>query len=382
MRITFLLPPDALTGGIRVISIYARLLAQRGHHISVVQPRWPRPSWREVFRSLRRKHRWPAVPHSGPSYFDGTEKWIDRRLLPHPAPVTAADVPDADLVIATWWETAEWLWALPASKGAKCHFMQDYEIWAGHVDRVDATCRLPVPKIVIAKWVANLLSSRFGQEPVALVPNSVDAGHFHAPPRGRQRVPTVGFCYTPMRNKGTDITLQAIALARQQLPALKVLAFGSNQPTPDMPLPHDTDFFYKVPDRELPSIYAACDAWLFGTRIEGFGLPILEAMACRTPVIGTPAGAAPDLLQHGGGVLVPMEDPAAMADAILHLCRASDHHWREYSDAAYLTATSYTWDDAADRFEAALEHVRTGSVPPVPEHAPAPRWRSVQGEVA
>jgi len=44
-------------------------------------------------------------------------------------------------------------------------------------------------------------------------------------------------------------------------------------------------------------------------------LPILEAMACRTPVIGTPAGPAPELLGAGGGILVRPEDPADMAMA-------------------------------------------------------------------
>jgi len=285
--------------------------------------------------------------------------------LPHTGPITEKDVPDGDVVLATWWETAEWVWALPPTKGTKAHFMQDYEIWGGggpaEIERVNATCRLPMPKIVIAKWVANLLSSRFGQEPVALVPNSVDAAAFAAPPRGKQRLPTVGFAYTPMRNKGADISIAAIALARKQIPELKVICFGSHAVAPSLPLPRDADFFYRVPDRELPSIYASCDAWLFGTRIEGFGLPILEAMACRTPVIGTPAGAAPELLSHGGGILVPMEDSDAMAQAIVHMCLLSDQRWRDMSHTARRTATSYSWEDATDRFEAAVEQVRTGS---------------------
>jgi glycosyltransferase involved in cell wall biosynthesis len=394
MRINLLLPPDALVGGIRVVSIYARKLAERGHHVTVIQPRHPRPTFRQIVRTLKRTRSWPRRPTGGPSYFDGMERVIRRIRLPHAGPITAADVPDGDLVIATWWEMAEAVWALPPSKGMKAHFMQDYEIWAGHVERVDATCRLPIPKIVIARWVANLLSSRFGQEPVALVPNSVDTLLFSAPHRGKQRAPTVGFTYTPMRNKGSDISIRAIEIARREMPNLKVITFGANAPTPDLPLPRDADFFYRVPDRELPPIYAACDAWLFGTRVEGFGLPILEAMACRTPVIGTPAGAAPELLAHGGGVQVPMEDPEAMAEAIIHLCLLPDARWREISEAAHRTATSYSWEDATDRFEAALEQIRTGAVPhaverraapPGPHAGQPPRFeprRRMEGEVA
>jgi glycosyltransferase involved in cell wall biosynthesis len=364
MRITFILPPDCLSGGIRVLATYAQRLFERGHQVTVLQPRHSRPAYRQIARSLLQGRGWPKAPDAGPSFFDGLS--VRRITLTHPGPITEADVPDADLVIATWWETAEWVWALPPAKGTKAHFMQDYEIWAGEVERVDGTCRLPMPKIVIARWVANLLDSRFGQAPVALIPNSVDTSLFRAEPRGKQSVPTVGFTYTPMHNKGTDISIAAIALARKQLPELRVISFGSNAPTAELALPPETEFFFRVPDRELPTLYASCDAWLFGTRVEGFGLPILEAMACRTPVIGTPAGAAPELLALGGGIPVAMEDPHAMADALCRIARMSTTAWRDMSNAAHATATGYTWEDATDRLESTLEHIRTGTTAEVP----------------
>jgi len=107
----------------------------------------------------------------------------------------------------------------------------------------------------------------------------------------------------------------------------------------------------------LKSIYGACTGWLFGSRREGFGLPILEAMACRTPVIATPAGAAPELIDRGGGMLVKPEDPADMARAIEHIHALSETEWRDMSDLAYATAANYTWDDATDAFERALQSV-------------------------
>jgi glycosyltransferase involved in cell wall biosynthesis len=67
------------------------------------------------------------------------------------------------------------------------------------------------------------------------------------------------------------------------------------------------EYFHRPAQNELRSHYAACDAWLFGSRLECFGLPMLEAMACRTPVIAVPVGAAPDLLATGAGELVPAE---------------------------------------------------------------------------
>ena len=98
-------------------------------------------------------------------------------------------------------------------------------------------------------------------------------------------------------------------------------------------------------------IYASCDAWLFASRSEGYGLPILEAMACKTPVIGTPAGAAPELLASGGGVLVKPENPEDMASAIINMNQLQEHRWKIISEAAHATAKRHTWDVGARRFE-------------------------------
>jgi glycosyltransferase involved in cell wall biosynthesis len=364
VQVNFVLPADGLFGGIRVLAIYAQRLAARGHKVTVVQPRHRSPSMRETFRSLKKGKGWPKNPDEGPSFFDTYKhENLTRIKLSHAGPITEKDVPDGDVVVASWWETAEWVWGLPATKGKKAHFMQDYEIWGGNVERVDATCRLPIPKIIIARWVEKMLAERFDTKPLAYVPNAVDTELFSAPPRGKQAVPTVGFTYTPMRNKGADIAIGAIERARKEIPDLKVVSFGSSQVAPELPLPVDAQFSFRVPDAALAGIYGSCDAWLFGTRIEGFGLPILEAMACRTPVIGTPAGAAPELLAKGGGILVGMEDVPGMANAIVNIARMPESDWKALSDKAHATACGYTWNDATDRFEAAITQVTRGEAP-------------------
>jgi glycosyltransferase involved in cell wall biosynthesis len=138
------------------------------------------------------------------------------------------------------------------------------------------------------------------------------------------------------------------------VPELRVVSFGGAIPSSVLPLPERTEFYYQAPDTLLKEIYSRCDAWLFASRREGFGLPILEAMACRTPVIAAPAGASEELLRCGGGLLVPPENPQAMADAIVSVCCMSEAAWRGLSDAAHATATRYTWEEATESFEAAL----------------------------
>jgi len=112
------------------------------------------------------------------------------------------------------------------------------------------------------------------------------------------------------------------------------------------------DEFVKHPSANvMAEIYSSCTAWLFTSRFEGFGLPILEAMAARTPVIGTPTGAAAELIAHGGGILVPMEDPDATANAIARFADMDAVEWTQLSQTAYRTVSSYTWHDAALKFE-------------------------------
>jgi glycosyltransferase involved in cell wall biosynthesis len=352
MRITFVLPCFNLSGGIRVTSIYAERLRRRGHQVVVVAPSEPSPTFKDKVRSLLRGKGWPRPWKQGPSHFDGLA--VDHRLLPHPAPVVEADVPDADVIIATWWESAEWIAKMSAAKGVQVHFVQGYEAFSASAETVDPTYRRSMPKIVISGWLRDLMQNRFGQPPLALVSNSVDTEQFQAPPRGKQATPTVGFVYSTQSIKGCDIMIKAFELARAQVPALRLVAMSNDQIAPELPLPAGAEFISKARDQTLRDTYARCDAWLSGTREEGFGLPLVEAMACRTPVIATPAGAAPELLSKGGGILVPHENPAAMAAAIVKVASLSDADWHALSDAARATVTGYTWDDATALFEQAL----------------------------
>jgi glycosyltransferase involved in cell wall biosynthesis len=361
MRITFACSVAGLSGGVRVIATLARHLRQRGHDVLVVSRPPRKLTLRQIAGSIYHRRPLPPVPKRGPTHLDGPG--VPHKMVDRHRPLRASDLPDADIVVATWWETAEWVWALPAEKGVKVHFIQDYELWGGPRERVDATCRLPMPKITPARWVRELLAESFGQTDVTIVPNAVDLQIFDSSPRGKQAVPTVGFTYTTFRAKGCDITVEAIRLARQHLPELQVVCFGSTQPTAELPLPAGVEFHYQASDSKLKELYGRCDAWLFGTRREGFGLPILEAMACRTPVIGTPAGAAPDLLRDGRGLLIPPENPRAMADAILQVCAMPEAQWRTMSDLARAVASQRSWEDATDEFEAALTRARRAGGP-------------------
>jgi len=124
MRITFVLPPVNMAGGIRVAAIYATALRRKGHVVKVVSASAQQPTLRRTLKSVLRGQGWPRTIACH-SHFDGTA--LDHYILDEWRPVVDSDVPDADVVIATWWETAEWVAALSQSKGAKVYFIQHHE---------------------------------------------------------------------------------------------------------------------------------------------------------------------------------------------------------------------------------------------------------------
>lgn len=355
MRVTFLLPFAGISGGVRVVAVYAERLRRRGHDITVVSlPHWLQNRRALIRDFFTRRLAMKAKGQAEPSFLDGLD--IDHRLLERYRPMTDADVPDGDVVIATWWETASWAAGLSPSKGAKVYFLQGYDAASGHpANDVDATWRLPMTRIAVSRWLADLARDRFGDDDVTVVPNSVDTEQFNAPPRTRQTTPTVGTMYSIKPYRGCAQVFEAFERARRTIPHLQLCCFGIGPEDPaTLAMPEGTTYHELPPQQQLPKLYASCDAWLSCPQVEGFGLPILEAFACRTPVIATRAGAAPELLAGGGGIPVDYGDVDQIAGAIVQMIQQPHAKWTYMSDAAHRTATSYSWDDATDRFEQAL----------------------------
>ncbi|NJO40716.1 MAG: glycosyltransferase family 4 protein [Cyanobacteria bacterium CRU_2_1] len=353
MKITVVMGGLTLAGGDRVLATYAQQLQSRGHDVFLIA-RPPQPvTFRQHMASLVRGR--GLIPkRKRLSHFDNID--VPRHFVDRFRPITDADLPDADVVIATWWETAEWVANLSPAKGTKVYFVQHHEVFDYlPKEKVEASYSLPLHKITVSQWIADIMRERYNDFNVSLVPNSVDTAQFYAPPRGKQPLPTIGVMYATAPWKGCDISFKAFSLASERIPNLRLLAFGSQALSPDLPLPPGSEFAHCPSQDVIRGIYSQCDVWLFGSRAEGFGLPILEAMACRTPVIGTPAGAAPELLTDGAGILVKPEDPDDMAMAIEHICNLSEAEWKQMSDAAYSKIANYTIEDAVTLFESALD---------------------------
>jgi glycosyltransferase involved in cell wall biosynthesis len=213
---------------------------------------------------------------------------------------------------------------------------------------------MPIRKIVCAQWLSDLGRDSFGTGPLPVVPNGIDTGLFDAPPRARGDPPTLGLMYSRSPVKGLSIALEVIRQLRQEIPGLRVLAYGAEHPNPAR-LPPDCEFHHRPRQDQMRGLYARCDVWLCCSFSEGFHLPPHEAMACRCPVVSTRVGGPMDMIEHGGdGFLAEPGDVDGLVAGALRLLRMPAGDWLAFSERAYLKARGYSWAKAAGQFEAAL----------------------------
>jgi glycosyltransferase involved in cell wall biosynthesis len=111
------------------------------------------------------------------------------------------------------------------------------------------------------------------------------------------------------------------------------------------PLKHEMLLPGFVPDDLLPAVYSAAHVFAFPSLYEGFGLPILEAMACGTPVVSSRASCLPEVAE-GASVLVDPDDVEDLAGALERTVCDPDLRG-QLVDKGRQRAAEYTWARAA-----------------------------------
>ncbi len=262
-RIAYLLESTKLSGGVQVALVQAEALSRRGHHVAVVSPS-PPPAWFPMARSN----------------FERSSFRESRELA------------EADVRVATFWTTVAP--ALDGARGPVFHLCQGYEgAFSFYSDRrreIEAAYRAPTRKLAISATLAGLLA-RLGFGPVENVGQAFDArGFFPAPPRasapGR---PPVVLLVGPREAdvKGIEIALSGLRLWRERggtyrLRRVSTLPPGEEERATGLAEEYHHDL---SPDR-MPFAYRASDVFLGPARPEeGFGLPVVEALACGLPCL-------------------------------------------------------------------------------------------------
>jgi len=127
----------------------------------------------------------------------------------------------------------------------------------------------------------------------------------------------------PRKNMGT--LLQTVALVREEIPDIRLIKVGSAggehfrretlRVLSELGLEDHVVIFEGVPEEALPLFYGAADVFVTASKLEGFGLPALEAMACGAPVVCSDAGALAEVAGVAA-LLVGPDDARGFADAI------------------------------------------------------------------
>jgi len=353
MKITFVIPKSSTAGGIRVVSIYAEKLANLGHDITVLSI-IKRGSLRQEVRALLKELKF-YKRGGDTTFFDNLTKVNFEEKLVDSRGLLNKHVPDADAVIATWWETAKWVDTLAVSKGKKLYLVQGHEIFSNlPIEQVKLTYRSPIKKIVVSSWLKNIMEEQYKDLNTVLLGNGVDTEHFHNTNKKEDNSFYVGILYSAAPCKNSKRAVDAFKVAKQKVPSLKLIGFGSVEPL-EREVKEQFDEFYISPEqKKIPEIYSLADTWLFSSDEEGFGLPILESMACGTPVIATPAGAATELLSSGHGILLEDFCVKSMANAIFEMSLLDANQKKFLSKQCREVAIQYSWDKLTLKLESIL----------------------------
>ena len=108
-----------------------------------------------------------------------------------------------------------------------------------------------------------------------------------------------------------------------------------------------------VPDDGLRALYAAAQIVWFPSRYEGFGLPVIEAMACGTPVVTSRASSLPEIAGDAA-ILASPESAAAHLEALEGLL-TSESLRQDLADRGRLRAREFTWSRSAERLKTYFE---------------------------
>jgi glycosyltransferase involved in cell wall biosynthesis len=166
--------------------------------------------------------------------------------------------------------------------------------------------------------------------------------------------------------KGFDILVSAVALLADLPWRLAIVGDLTRDPKEaaklqDLIRQHRLASRIETPGAVSPSrlamFFGKADLFVLASRFEGYGMAYAEALSYGLPVIGTTAGAIPDTIPQGAGLLVPPDDPATLAAALRGVIVDADRR-RLLSEAALVAArTLPTWRQSAVIFATTLDRL-------------------------
>lgn len=345
MKINFILPFKFLTGGIKVAFEYCNRLQELGNDVKIYIPIKPYKfnnngcigllkRYKLMFENIIKKN-------EKISWFDLN---VEIKLVPS---IRDSYLRDADIVVATAWPTAYDVSLLGKKKGKKVYLIQHYEQWSGDKNEVDGSYRLDLNKIVIAKWLKELMKDKFKSDS-KLIYNGIDKTQFLDQEKIKNKHITICMMYHKLEWKGFSDGLKAFEIAKDKFPNIKLKLFGTEK---GEDIPEYAEFYLNPDKNKLKDIYATSDIYLFPSRCEGWGLTVIEAMACKCAVVGTFTGALEDIGRNNINSLI--SNTKDIKNLSENLIRAiEDKDLREMlSKNAYESVVDLMWDKSVNKMQ-------------------------------
>jgi mannosylfructose-phosphate synthase len=209
----------------------------------------------------------------------------------------------------------------------------------------------------------------FESDRLVVIPPGVDVRRFRPePPEGAPVVATPGdYVFALSRidsNKGLDFLIRAFDLVRARCAARLVIGGGSKEPkahesgvkqellqlVDSLGLGDRVTFTGYIPDEHLDTYYRNARVFVLPSKYEPFGMTVLEAMACGTPVVATGHGGLRHVLTNGkDSLLVDPSDPKELSAAILAVISNETLARRLREAGLALVAERFSWQSIAKR---------------------------------
>lgn len=146
--------------------------------------------------------------------------------------------------------------------------------------------------------------------------------------------------------KGQDLSLKAASIVTESFPDIRFIFAGKGDQKEFRRLANQlrvTDYIGILGERkDIPQILRSVDIFIHPSRFEGFGIAVLEAMACGKPVIATAVGGAKDMIENGVNGLLIHPSEVELAENVIKIIK--NEKLRENLSAnALIKARRYSW---------------------------------------
>jgi glycosyltransferase involved in cell wall biosynthesis len=333
LHVTFLLPCNGAGGGVRAIKDFGNGLIALGHNVRIVFKVQHVDIARKMFRKFFRK----AVDWL--DYFHG-------EVLSYNKSLKDIKFREKEIVISMCSQTTLDAYQLQdiVIKVMHCHGLE-YENW----DRLIEAISLPIPKIAISSHVKKTIEHYATQKVLGVVPNGINHTEYYCDKNIIKD--GVGGCIRHSYSKDPKNTANIFSLLRAQIPNLPLYSFGIGK----KPSIHKELNYTDNPTvEEARNIYNKCKIWFLASIVEGFSLPVLEAMACGCVVVSTKCGGPQDLIIDGhNGYLVEVGNYGGIIHCIKKIL-ADDDLFQKMSKNSIDLAQNFSWPNSAELLEKEL----------------------------